>query len=81
MQHVPSTFPTVPRSTLGYDVDEVERFLADARAAYVCSGALDRGEAVAVSGAGASAGALVDGADEDTGEQAERERELDFGGF
>jgi DivIVA domain-containing protein len=31
---VASTFPTVDRSTLGYDVDEVERFLADARRAY-----------------------------------------------
>jgi DivIVA domain-containing protein len=31
---VPSTFPTAPKNKLGYDVDEVERFLDDARRAY-----------------------------------------------
>jgi DivIVA domain-containing protein len=35
---VPSTFPTAPRSTLGYDIDEVERFLEDARSAYTDGG-------------------------------------------
>jgi len=34
MTTVPSTFPTVDRSALGYDPDEVERFLDDARRAY-----------------------------------------------
>lgn len=29
-----STFPLVPKNTFGYDVTEVERFLADARRAY-----------------------------------------------
>ncbi len=31
---VATTFPTAARSALGYDVDEVERFLEDARRAY-----------------------------------------------
>jgi DivIVA domain-containing protein len=34
---VPSTFPTAPRSVLGYDTDEVERFLEDARRAYTAN--------------------------------------------
>jgi DivIVA domain-containing protein len=36
---VPSTFPTVDRKSLGYDPDEVERFLEDARRAYTAGGA------------------------------------------
>ncbi|KQO60221.1 DivIVA domain-containing protein [Curtobacterium sp. Leaf261] len=40
---MPSTFPTVDRSTLGYDPDEVERFLEDARRAYTASDADDLG--------------------------------------
>jgi DivIVA domain-containing protein len=31
---VPTTFPLAPKPTLGYDIDEVERFLEDARRAY-----------------------------------------------
>jgi DivIVA domain-containing protein len=31
---VPSTFPIASKSALGYDIDEVERFLEDARRAY-----------------------------------------------
>jgi DivIVA domain-containing protein len=34
---VPSTFPTAPRSVLGYDPDEVEHFLEDARRAYTAN--------------------------------------------
>ena len=32
-----TTFPTAPRSVLGYDIDEVERFLTDARRAYTAN--------------------------------------------
>ncbi|MFZ7088504.1 DivIVA domain-containing protein [Curtobacterium sp. RRHDQ10] len=35
---MPSTFPTVDRKSLGYDPDEVERFLDDARRAYTGGG-------------------------------------------
>jgi DivIVA domain-containing protein len=34
---VSTTFPTTPRSVLGYDVDEVDRFLEDARRAYTAN--------------------------------------------
>jgi DivIVA domain-containing protein len=34
MDGVSSTFPTVPKGQRGYDVTEVEAFLAEARAAY-----------------------------------------------
>jgi len=34
MVAVSSTFPTVPKGKRGYDVDEVDSFLADARKAY-----------------------------------------------
>jgi DivIVA domain-containing protein len=34
---VSTTFPTAPRSVLGYDIDEVERFLTDARRAYTAN--------------------------------------------
>ena len=39
MARVSSTFPHARRSQLGYDVDEVEDFLEDARRAYTAEGA------------------------------------------
>ncbi|HEU0205863.1 MAG TPA: DivIVA domain-containing protein [Pseudolysinimonas sp.] len=39
MARVSSTFPHTRRSRLGYDVDEVEEFLEDARRAYTAEGA------------------------------------------